>query len=192
MMRVYLGLGANVGNRSGNLRMALRLLARAGRVVAVSSLYRSEALVLEGQAPGPDFYNAACAIETDLEPAALLAFVKEIEHEIGRRPAERWAPRPIDIDILLYGDQVVDAEGLVIPHPALPERNFVLLPLAEIAPDVKHPALQRLIAEVADDADLTGLEHVAGPDWAGPVRARSFDIADGVRWNDPEEGHDHR
>lgn len=192
MTLVYLGLGANVGNRSGNLRMALRLLSRQGRIVAVSSLYRSEALVLEGQAPGPDFYNAACAVETDLGSGALLAFVKDIEREIGRRPAGRWAPRPIDIDILLYGDQVVDAEGLVIPHPALPERNFVLLPLAEIAPDVEHPGLHRLIAELADDADFAGLGHVAGPEWAAPQEVASFDIADGVRWNDPEEGHDHR
>lgn len=192
MTRLYLGLGANIGNRTGNLRMALRLLSRQCLVVRVSSLYRSEALVLEGQPPGPDFYNAVCAIDTDLDPAAVLAFVKEIEREIGRRPGERWAPRPIDIDILLYGDEQIDAEGLAVPHPSLPERNFVLLPLAEIAPDVVHPALHRVIADLADDADFAGLEHVSGPDWAAPEAAPSFDTADGVRWNDREEGHDHR
>jgi 2-amino-4-hydroxy-6-hydroxymethyldihydropteridine diphosphokinase len=102
MARAYLGLGANVGNRKANLKLALRWLAPACRVVAVSSLYRTEAVVPEGAPPGPDYLNAACEVETELSPEELLEQVKAIEHAIGRRPAERWAQRPIDIDILLY------------------------------------------------------------------------------------------
>lgn len=192
MTRVFLGLGANIGNRSGNLREAMRLLSRHGEVAGVSSLYRSQALVLEGQPPGPDFYNAVCEIATNLSPSELLACVKNIEHEIGRRPGERWAPRPIDIDILLYGDERIETETLVVPHPSLHERNFVLLPLAEIAPEVKHPALHRLIGELADDADFIGLEHIAGPEWAEPPTRLSFDTGSRVRWNDGEEDHDNR
>ncbi|MBI5289572.1 MAG: 2-amino-4-hydroxy-6-hydroxymethyldihydropteridine diphosphokinase [Chloroflexi bacterium] len=164
--RVYLGLGANIGNRAANLRLALRWLEGPCRVTAVSSLYRSEAAVLEGQPPGPDYYNAACEAETDLSPAELLRFLKEIEHAIGRRPAARWAPRPIDIDILLYADQVVDTPALDIPHPRMVERNFVLVPLAELASDVEHPTLHRTIGDLAEEADFAGLQHLSGPGWA--------------------------
>lgn len=191
MTVTYLGLGANVGNRAANLGMALRCLQRRARVIAVSSLYRTEALVLETQTPGPDYYNAACAIEIDMEPETLLAFVKDIEHEIGRRPGERWGPRPIDIDILLHGDLQMDTLGLTIPHQGLQVRNFVLLPLAEIAPDVEHPLLRRLISELADDADFSGLTHLAGPEWADPEYDGGFDTGSSVRWNDAEEDHDH-
>jgi 2-amino-4-hydroxy-6-hydroxymethyldihydropteridine diphosphokinase len=188
MTRVFLGLGANIGNRAANLRMALSYLERRVRIGAVSSLYRSEAVVLEDQHPGPDFYNAACEIDADLAPGELLQFVKEVEYEIGRRPGARWAPRPIDIDILLFGDEVVETDAITIPHPALHARNFVLLPLAEIAPDVEHPVLGRLIADLADDADFAGLEHVAGPEWPDGTGEASFDTDDAVRWNDVEGG----
>jgi 2-amino-4-hydroxy-6-hydroxymethyldihydropteridine diphosphokinase len=162
--RAFLALGANVGNRKENLRLALRWLQPACRIVAVSSLYRSPALVLEGAPPGPDYVNAACEVETDLAPRELLAHVKSIEHAIGRRPAERWAPRPIDIDILLYGDEVIDAEELAVPHPGLTQRNFVLAPLAELASDVENPREHRTIGELAEDIDYEGLEHLAAPD----------------------------
>jgi 2-amino-4-hydroxy-6-hydroxymethyldihydropteridine diphosphokinase len=167
MMKAFLGLGANIGNREANLRLALRWLARECAVVAVSSLYRSEAVVLEGAPSGPDYLNAACEIETALAPEELLRFVKEIEHEIGRRPAERWAPRVIDIDILLCGDTVITSTDLTIPHPLLAERNFVLVPLAELAPGAAHPVLGKTIGELAEDVDLAGLEHLAEPEWAG-------------------------
>lgn len=164
--RVFLGLGSNVGNRIENLRLALRWLEPQCRVVAVSSLYRSTAVVLEGSAPGPDYYNAACEVETDLAPEVLLRHVKQIEYEIGRRPAERWAPRPIDMDILLYGDTIIDTAELRVPHPLLVERNFVMTPLVELAGDVVHPVLGKTIGELAEDVDYEGLEHIAWPQWA--------------------------
>lgn len=179
--RVFLGLGSNVGNRIENLRLALRWLERAGdvdpqrtqrsqkgacHVIAVSSLYRSTAVVLEGSPPGPDYYNAACEIATDLSPEELLRHVKQIEYEIGRRPAERWAPRPIDIDILLYGDTIIDTAELQVPHPLLVERNFAMTPLVELAGDVVHPVLGKTIGELAEDVDYVGLKHIAWPRWA--------------------------
>jgi 2-amino-4-hydroxy-6-hydroxymethyldihydropteridine diphosphokinase len=179
--RVYLALGANVGDREANLRMALRLLARACRITAVSSLYRSEAMVLEGSPPGPDYLNAVCEAETDLGPAALLRFVKEIEHEIGRRPSPRWSTRPIDIDIILYGDETVDTPDLRIPHSSMHERNFDLVPLAELAPGAAHPLAGRTAGELAEDVDLGGLEHVRGPEWASDLVAAPRDGADGAR-----------
>jgi 2-amino-4-hydroxy-6-hydroxymethyldihydropteridine diphosphokinase len=164
--RVFIGLGANIGNREENLRMALRLIGARCRVITVSSLYGSPALVLEGQPPGPDFVNAVCEIETEMAPEALLDFVKEIEHAIGRRPAPRWSARPIDLDILLVDSDVIDSPRLQVPHPAMHERAFVLVPLAELAPDAVHPVMKRTIGELAEDVDLTGLEHLAGPEWS--------------------------
>ena len=165
-MRAFLGLGANIGNREANLRLALRWLARECTVLAVSSLYRSEAVVVEGAPPGPDYLNAVCEIETALGPEELLRFAKEVEYEVGRRPAARWAPRVIDIDILLYGDLVIATPALTVPHPRLAERNFVVVPLAELAPDAMHPVLRKTAGEVAEDLDFEGLEHLSEPGWA--------------------------
>jgi GTP cyclohydrolase-4 len=141
------------------------MLAARCRVTAVSSLYRSEAVVPEGSPPGLDYLNAACAVDTDLAPEELLASAKEIEHAIGRRPAERWAPRPIDIDILLYDDLVFDTPDLTVPHPRIGERNFVLAPLAEIAGDAMYPTEKRTIREMASALDDEGLERIEGPEW---------------------------
>lgn len=164
--RVFLGLGSNIGDRRANVRAALRWLAPECEVVAVSSLYRSEAIVLAGQPAGPEYLNAACEVRTAFSPDELLDHVKGIEHDIGRRPGGRWAPRPIDIDVLLYGGRVIETERLTIPHPLLGERPFVLAPLAEIAGDVVHPAAQRTIEEMAQAAGHAGIERVEGPDWA--------------------------
>ena len=166
MVRVLLALGANVGNREENLCAALRRLAPACRVIAVSSLYRSRAVVPEGAPPGPDYLNAACEVETQLRPEELLRHAKDVEHAIGRRPAAHWAPRPIDIDIVLYGDERVDTPELVVPHPRMAERNFVLVPLAELAADAIYPGSGRTIGDLAADVDVDGLEHLRGPEWA--------------------------
>jgi len=170
MARALLGLGANLGDRRENMREALRQLGKTCHVVAVSSLYESAALVPPGDPPGPDFLNAACEIETELTPQQLHGLVKEIEAAIGRTPAPRWSPRVIDIDILLYGGTVVRDADLVIPHAAIIERHFVMVPLAEIAPEAVHPVLEKTIGELAEDVDVAGLEHVEGPEWgAGAV-----------------------
>ena len=137
MTRVYLGLGANLGDRAGQIARALEALAARGmRVIAVSPLYETEPWGLVDQ---PRFLNAACAIETDLEPLPLLDALQEIEHDMGRVRTVRYGPRPIDLDILLYGDRRVDLPRLTIPHPGMIERATVLVPLADIAPDVIHP-----------------------------------------------------
>ena len=173
MATVYLGLGSNLGNREANLRAALRGLWRMGRVEAVSSLYESEPVggpfdSAQDRPAQPPFYNAACRWETGLEPRPLLRFLQGLEHELGRRPGgERWAPRPIDLDILLYGDRILDEEDLVIPHPRLAERAFVLAPLVEVAADVRHPALGKTVAELRKAAGGRGVRRVAKAGWDG-------------------------
>lgn len=163
---IYLGLGSNVGNRAGNLRMALRYLSPLARIEDVSSLYETAPLGTEGQQPS--FYNAVCRIASGLEPYGLLRFLKHIEFEIGRRPGPRWGPRPIDLDILLYGDRVLEREDLVIPHPLLAERAFVLVPLAEISPDLVHPLLGESAAEMLSalsERALAGVKKIEPPSW---------------------------
>lgn len=172
MASVYLGLGANIGNREANLRMALRTLGRMAKVTHVSSLYETEPVGPEQ----PDFYNAVCEIETGLRPRALLRFLQAVEHEIGRRPGESssggWGPRPIDIDLLLYGDEVIEEEGLVVPHPEMLNRAFVMVPLAEIAADARYPGREETIAELAAALDAGGVRKVADAGWDGLEAAK--------------------
>ena len=164
MSTVYLGLGSNLGDREANLRDALRALWRMGRVESVSSLYETEPV----GPPQPPFLNAACRFETGLEPRPLLRFLQGLEHELGRRPGgERWGPRPIDLDILLYEDRLVDEEGFVVPHPRLAERAFVLVPLAEIAAGERHPELGKTVAQLLKAAGEQGVRRVAGAGWEG-------------------------
>jgi 2-amino-4-hydroxy-6-hydroxymethyldihydropteridine diphosphokinase len=145
--RVYLSLGSNVGDRAANLNMAIHHLGRLGQVAAVSSFYETEPVELTTQ---PWFLNCALKLDTEKMPQQLLNGVLAIEQQMGRRRRQKKGPRNIDIDILLFGNSVVEAKGLNIPHPAMHERRFVLEPLAEIAPDARHPVLKRSIRELRD------------------------------------------
>jgi 2-amino-4-hydroxy-6-hydroxymethyldihydropteridine diphosphokinase len=166
MSTVYLGLGANIGNREANLRMALRGLTRMARVEAVSALYETDPIGSVKEQPA--FYNAACRIDTGLEPESLLRFLKSLEHEIGRRPGgPAGGPRPIDLDILLYEDRTLDSEDLTIPHPRLAERAFVLIPLAEIAPNVHYPQRDETIAQLAEAVGEGGVRQIKDAGWDG-------------------------
>ena len=145
METVYLGLGANLGDRAANISQALlRLQERDIAVTAVSPLYETEPWGVTNQ---PRFLNGACAIETALSPQQLLILLKGIERELGREITERYGPRPIDLDILLFGDRIVDTLRLRIPHPGVTERATVLVPLADIAARVVHPVTGLTIAE---------------------------------------------
>ncbi len=145
-VKVYLGLGSNLGNREDNLDMALKLLAQRMNVGKVSSIYDTEPI---GNTEQPRFLNIACEVSTRLSPEGLLALAKGIEEKMGRR-GKSGQPRTIDIDILLFGDFVVNKPDLVIPHPRMTERAFVLVPLAEIAPDIVHPVSWQKIKEMRD------------------------------------------
>ena len=160
---VYLGLGANVGNRLANLRLALARMRTFARLEAVSRLYETAPVGLEEQ---PPFLNAACRVTTGLEPAALLRFLKNLEAEIGRRPGgPLGGPRPIDLDILLYGERVVETKSLCIPHPRLADRAFVLAPLCDLAPELRHPLLGKTMRELLDAVGEADVKVVAAGGW---------------------------
>lgn len=146
---VYLSLGSNVGDRAANLRQALSRLGAIGTVNMVSSFYETEPVEFAAQ---PWFLNCVVALETEKMPKQLLAAVLDIEQDMGRRRQRepKKGPRTIDIDILLFGSSVVETKDLTIPHIAMHERRFVLEPLAEIAPEERHPVLKRTIWELRD------------------------------------------
>jgi 2-amino-4-hydroxy-6-hydroxymethyldihydropteridine diphosphokinase len=160
----FLGLGSNQGDRTALLtEAALRLRRSPGvEILAASSLYATAPVGVLDQ---PEFLNAVVAVRTSLPPAALLALCQGIEAALGRVRTQRWGPRTIDLDILLYGDLQLAADGLELPHPRLRERAFVLLPLAEIAPELRLEG--RTLAEWAAAADPAGIRRLAGPPWAG-------------------------
>ena len=142
---VYLGLGSNMGNRRDNLDKGLQLLSQREQMGQASSIYDTEPV---GNPAQPRFLNLVCQIYTRLAPMELLTLVKGIESKLGRTLGESNAPRPLDIDILFYGNQIVESPKLVIPHPRLAERDFVLVPLAEIAPELVHPISGKTINEL--------------------------------------------
>jgi 2-amino-4-hydroxy-6-hydroxymethyldihydropteridine diphosphokinase len=153
LVTAYLGLGSNLGDREGNIAKAINLLSQKVRVERVSSLYETDPVGYKEQ---PLFLNAVCCISTELSPQRLLALVKGIENLLGRVSSFPNAPRIIDVDILFYGDQVIETPELTIPHPHLPERAFVLVPLAEIAPGLMHPQKGRSAAGLLEEVKERG------------------------------------
>jgi len=150
-MTAYIAFGSNLGNREAHVRAALAKIGRTPgvRMTAISSFLENPAVGMGDSAPA--FLNGVAAIETTLEPRALLDRLLHIERELGRERSDKWSPRTIDLDLLLYGDRVIDEEGLSIPHPRMHERRFVLAPLAEIAPDLLHPTLHRSMRNLLSD-----------------------------------------
>ncbi len=152
---VYFGLGSNLGKREENLTQALAFLSERLRVVKTSSIYETEPV---GNPNQPLFLNMVCQAETTISSLGLLILVKAVENKLGRMPDKPNSPRTIDIDILLYGDRVLETPQLTIPHPRLQERAFVLVPLAELASHLVHPVSHKTVGELL--AKVEGRERV--------------------------------
>jgi 2-amino-4-hydroxy-6-hydroxymethyldihydropteridine diphosphokinase len=152
---IYLGVGSNLGDRVVNLRQAKDSLAPEVQVIAVSPIYETVPWGFQDQ---PAFLNQVLQVSTGLSPLDLLAYLKKIEVAMGRVPTVRYGPRVIDLDILLFHDQVVCLPDLVIPQPHLEERAFVLTPLADLAPALVHPVLSLTILQLLEMVDRRGIE----------------------------------
>jgi len=144
---VYISLGSNLGDRTANLRTAIGRLCELGNLVAVSSFYETEPVEVTDQ---PWFLNCAVGLKTELTPRQFLSKLLKIERQMGRRRLRPKGPRTIDIDILLFGNSIVQTPQLNVPHPAMHQRRFVLQPFSEIAPDVRHPVFKRKISELLE------------------------------------------
>ncbi len=155
---VYIGFGSNIGDRLAHIQNAIHALAETEGITLqkISSIYQTDPVGYETQAR---FLNGVAAIRTDLPPLSLLRTLKDIEVVVGRQHRIRWGPREIDLDILIYGDLCLQTEKLVIPHPEMHLRRFVLVPLVEIAPDVVHPVFQEtvqtLLGRLEDDKSVS-------------------------------------
>jgi len=157
----YIALGSNVGDRAAHVDAALRGLAATPgvRLSACSSLYETSAVGPEQ----PDYLNAVLVAQVEVEPAALLGRLRELEFFSGRVRRERWGPRTLDLDLLLYGERVVDEPGLTVPHPELHRRRFVLEPLVEVAPWAVHPLLAHTMDELLRHLPPGGVLRCAPP-----------------------------
>lgn len=153
MNDVYLLIGGNLGDRMAFLRQAKSLIEQsAGHIVAISSIYETAAWGMEDQ---PSFYNCAIHIHSNIAPEALMRILLNIETEMGRRRLQKFGPRIIDIDMILYNDQIVNSDVLILPHPQMQNRRFVLAPLAEIAANIMHPVLHKTVARLLEECPDT-------------------------------------
>ena len=152
MSLAYIGFGSNIGDRLAHIQNAIHALSKTEGITLkkISSVYKTDPVGYEAQA---QFLNGVAAIQTNLPPLSLLHTLKNIETTIGRQHRIRWGPREIDLDILIYGDLCSQTEKLVIPHPEMHRRRFVLVPLAEIAPNIVHPVFQETIQILLDSLE---------------------------------------
>ena len=156
--KVYLGLGSNMGDRLQNIKQAVKMISGFATIEKLSSIYETEPVGFKEQ---PDFFNAACRISTELSPHDLLNNLKKIEAASGRKTSFPNAPRPIDIDILFYDNEIITTADLIIPHPPVPDRAFVLVPLAEIEPDLVHPQSRKTVRELLGElGNISGIRKV--------------------------------
>ncbi|MET3557236.1 2-amino-4-hydroxy-6-hydroxymethyldihydropteridine diphosphokinase [Streptococcus rupicaprae] len=160
MSQVFLSLGSNMGNRANYLEQAVQGLKDlpATHLLAVSPLYETSAW---GKTDQADFLNLCLSVDTGLSPQDLLRHTQALELSLGRERHEHWGPRTVDIDILLYGHEVIREPHLTIPHPLMQERAFVLVPLADIAPSFQHPIFMKSIAELLEEVDAEGVRLVS-------------------------------
>ena len=166
-VEAWLGLGSNLGDRAENLRRAVELLEeRLAAQVVVSSVYET---MPWGYADQPWFLNLACRVDAGMEPHELLAAAQDVERLLGRAPTFRYGPRVIDVDVLLYGNCIIDTDDLRVPHPRLSERAFALAPLAELAPSLRHPELGASMRELLERLPRSEREGVTP---VGPLAGR--------------------
>ena len=163
--RAFIGAGANLGEPVRQIRQALDALQKSPGIkfLGASSLYRTQPV---GPVEQPPFINAVFALEAEIGPHDFLSLLLDIERNMGRVRKERWGPRVIDLDLLFFGEEIIEEPGLEVPHPRLHERRFVLAPLAEIAPGFVHPVLKKTVSEL-----LAGLP--AGDFWVEKFQAES-------------------
>ncbi len=152
MSLIYLGVGSNLGDRFGQIEQVRSLLDRNEvRVLRISPLYETAALLrFDASKPQPPYINGVFEAETILDPEALLSVLERIERMMGRTGKGDWEPRSMDLDVLFYADRCVETERLRVPHPGIPERWFVLKPLADLVPDMVHPITKKTVRELLD------------------------------------------
>ncbi len=165
MHRVFIALGSNLGDRAANLTAAIKAMEPDVHPKKCSPVYETPPW---GYSDQPKFYNQVIEAETALSPEMLLEYLKKIEVQVGRRETFRYGPRVIDLDIIFFNGEVIDSPPLVIPHPRLAERNFVLMPLADLAPDFRHPILGDSVLDMLDEVETEGIM-VVSPGGCGDV-----------------------